>query len=373
MSRSLQFDIVANDKATATLKNVEGIAGKFARSIGSYFSSFLTLQNIAGRILDFATSTLTWASGLKDTAAAAGVTAEEFQKLEYAAKLSGVSSEELISSFKRLRITLKDASNGSAEASKIFKILGYSQEQIASGNIDIQDAFLRVSKAISAASNEQDKFNIASAFFGDKIAMNVVKMLGNYGELKQNIADTPLISNEEAEILDRYQDGLDRIIVKMRVLFAQKVLGGPGNFLPDLIPGGTGFSAVGDVANLMQKKSAATGAEPVTQQDKDAAAALAEAGRKKTNAAALAAGQPAFSTLAQIGGAAGFNGRAGKTPELTALEQIESNTRPQGAVPANGATDFTKGPDAGYEAAAARARTIPTFNEYFARAARRAR
>lgn len=373
MSRSLQFDIVANDKASAKLKDVQSVASKFARSIGGMVSGFFAIENIIGKIIAFGTETLSFASNLKDSAAAVGLTVTQFQQLQYAAQQAGVDVGQMQKAFLDLRKTMRDAQGGNEQAIAVFKALGYTQDQITAGNIDVMDAFLRVSKAISAASSEQEKFNIATAIFGDKVAMNLLKVLGDYAELKQNIANTPLIGEGEAEKLDRLSDRYERLLAIAKQLFTLGFLTAPQGAIQNLPGGNLGSAVLGAAGAAFDARTKAK-PEPVTQQDKDAAAALAEAGRKKTAAAGLAAGQPGFSALATIGGAAGAVRGAGPSPELTALEKIEENTRPAMPVPANGSTDFSKGSgDAGFDAAAARARTIPTYGEYFARAARRAR
>lgn len=344
MSRSLQFDIVANDKASAKLKDVENVASKFAKSVGGMVTGFFALENIIGRIISFGAETLNWASNLKDSAAAVGLTVTQFQQLQYAAGQAGVDVGQMQKAFLDLRKTMRDAQGGNAQAIAVFKALGYTNEQIASGNIDVMDAFLRVSKAISAASTEQEKFNIATAVFGDKVAMNLLKVLGNYAELKQNIANTPLIGEGEAEKLDRLSDRYERLLAIAKQLFTLGFLTAPSGMVGNL-PGGRLINIAAEMAGSYLDEKPKP--EPVTQQDKDAAAALAAAGQKQNKGLGIPTGSPAFTTLAQIGGAAGFNGRSGSSPELTALEKIEENTRPKSEVPANGSTNFTKPAESG--------------------------
>lgn len=340
MSRSLQFDIVANDKASAKLKDVQGAAEKFGKSMTSALAGFFTINALVGKLTSFFQETFTWASGLKDAAMAVGMSVENLQQLEYAAKIAGVPVEKLQKAFLDLRKTVRDASQGGVQQTAVLKALGYTQEQIATGNIDIMEAFLKVSRAMSAATTEQEKFNIATSIFGDKVAMDLIKILGNYGELKQNISEAPIITSEEAEILDQASDTLERIVANMKVMLALKLLrgGGSSGFLSDFIPGGTAGATAEAVANAVKNKNVTT-VEPLTQQDKDAAKGLAEAG-KKASTAALGASSNA-SSLAAIGGAAGFRMGAGKSPELTTLEAIEANTRPAMPMPANGSTNFS--------------------------------
>ena len=341
MSRSLQFDIVANDKATAKMKGVQQAAQGFASQLGKYFAAFTSAQAIASRALMAIQQSFNWGAGLKDSAAAVGLTVEEFQRLEYAAGQTGVSVEKMQKAFLDLRKAIRDASQGNAEAIKVMTALGYSQSQIASGSIDATDAFMRVAEAISAAKTEQDKFNIATAVFGDKTAQQMIAFMGNFSELKRVISETPLISDDDAEALDRLDDLITRAQQTGKVGIA-KLLTDPFKTLGALLPGS--FVA-GQAASAIAAAEAAK-PKPVvapTDEAKARAQALIEAGRKvgKGSSDMAGGGSSGLLTAAAIGGAAGFQPGVTRSPVLSTLEQIEQNTRPTPDVPVNGSTNFS--------------------------------
>jgi len=332
MSRSLQFDIVANDKATGTLKGVQGAASNFAKSIGGMVTGLFALQAVLSRVMSFGQQSFAWAAGLGEAAAGIGITTAELQQLQYAATQSGVEVGKLQKAFLDLRKTLRDAQGGNQQAIAVMAALGYTQEQVAKGNISAMDAFLRVSGAISAATTEQEKFNIATALFGDKVATDMIRVLGNVETLKKNISDTPLITDAEIDKFDKLDDKVNKFYSNARVFFAR-----------------AGFAIGQSLTTFGEVKRAPTAeapkAEP-TAQEKAAAAALGKLGRPasagKSAGAIAGGGSEQFTALQQIGGAAGFMmGGRGKSEELSALEKIEENTRPGGTVPANGSTNFT--------------------------------
>lgn len=358
MSRSLQFDIVANDKASAKLKNVQGIAGQFAKSLSGLFAGFFTIEAVLGRVQAMVSEAFNWGSTLKESAAGLGLSVKELQQLEYAASQTGVEAGKMQRAFLDVRKAVRDASQGGVEQTNVLKALGYTQQEISSGNIDIMDAFLRVSRAMNAATTEQEKFNIATAMFGDKIAMDMIRVMSDFGQLKQIISETPLISDKDAEKLDRMADKADRINKALRALSATGIANAGEMGLT--MAGSSGVLARGIMNAIGADKR--PGFEP-TQADKDAAARLGRGNLKGSSA--MAAGKAAeVSQLATIGGAAGFTSSVGKTPELTALEKIEENTRPAGAVPINGSTNFSSGEAYNpgiqeFNAAAARVRNAP--------------
>jgi hypothetical protein len=342
MSRSLQFDIVANDKATAKMKGVQQAAQGFASQLGKYFAGFASAQAIAGQVMATFQRAFEWGSGLKDAAAAVGLTVEEFQRLEYAAQQSGVSVEKMQKAFLDLRKTVRDASGGNEQAARVLRALGYSQEQITAGNIDSMDAFMRVAEAISAAKTEQEKFNIATAFFGDKVAQDLLKVMGSYSELKKVMAETPLISEREAEMLDRAGDRLDFIAARIKVITAQTMLN-PGGLFALFNPAAAGSMFL--QGKIMDAATRPGKEPPPSQEAIDRGKQVIDAGRKAGKGSAELAGGAAAGllTAAAIGGAAGFrpsSRMADRTQET--LDQIEANTRPAPDIPANGATDFTK-------------------------------
>lgn len=386
MSRSLQFDIVANDKATGTLKGVQNAASTFAKSIGGMVAGMFALQNILSRTMQFGQEAFSWAGGLAEAAAGIGITTTELQQLQYAASQSGVEIGKLNKAFLDIRKTMRDAQGGNQEAVAVMQALGYTQEEIASGSAKAMDAFLRVSAAISAAKTEQEKFNIATALFGDKVATDMIRVLGNFDQLKQQINETPVVSEEDIARIDRFSDRIDNLVLRLKVLIA--TIGGnamdkPVETFVKNLPFGVGklLDMFGvDITETPINKAVKDALFPPEAQSKPATPeAQAAAGKLaaitgpksagvKAGAVAGGGGSEQFTALAQIGGAAGYRAGASASPELMALEQIEMNTRPSAPIPANGSTNFSA-TDTGSQAF--RDKFVDNVLGYFQRTGRR--
>lgn len=340
MSRSLQFDIVANDKATGTLKGVQGAAANFSKSIGGMVAGMFALQAVVSRVTAFGADAFRWASGLGEAAAGIGITTTELQQLQYVASQSGVEVGKLNKAFLDLRKIMRDAQGGNAQAVAVMEALGYSQKEVKDGSVGLMDAFLKVSAAISAAKTEQEKFNVATAIFGDKVATDMIKALGDYGTLKTQIEETPLVSDDDIKALDEYGDRIDKATLKLKVLFAT-ILGGSGKHFTEVGPGEKLYIGMPWESNDSPTDAPTTTSTPEAAA---AAASLASLGAKAVKAGGGiggAKGSEQFTALQQIGGAAGFRAGASSSPELAALEQIEMNTRPTAPIPANGSTNFS--------------------------------
>lgn len=347
MARSLQFDIVANDKATGKINAVDGAIGNFGKKLGGMVTGFLALERVIGMVTDQFTRAFEWGSSLKDSAAAVGLNTTELQQFEYAAKMSGVEASKFTRAMLDLRKIVRDAAGGNTQAIAVINALGYSQEEATNGTINYRDALLRVSAAVTAAKTEQDKFNVVTAIFGDRIAQELLPALSDYAQLKKLLTDAPVLGENEIEILDRFGDRLDSTTSKVQVLTAKLIAMADNptvqKMLMAMIPGSLLGPTV--TSNIMfgSRNTSAVTAEGPSQQAQNTANALAEAGKKmasQTNGGAGSIGN--LPTLAAIGGAAGFRGGSGGVPRSeTLLEQIEQNTRPGATVAANGSTNFT--------------------------------
>lgn len=372
MARSLQFDIVANDKATGKISAVEGALSKFGSNLGKMIGGFVAFDRVVGLVSDKLMRAFEWGSGLQDAAAAVGLSVDQFQRLEYAAKQAGIETGKLQKAFLDLRKIVRDAAAGNQQAVAIINALGYTQEQAASGSIDYEEAFLRVSAAVSAAKTEQDKFNIVTAVFGDRLAQELIPALSKYDELKRKIAEAPVLSEQDADILDRMGDRWDRFGRRVDVALGKIATYTEDPRLKELMALLNPMFGIERIA--FGPDTPKTPPESPTQAAQTMAGALAEAGKKaaKQSNQAADASSLGLPSMAAIGGAAGFKGGAGGVPRTeTLLEQIEQNTRPAVPVPVNGGTNFTSGNYSAdvveFNMTAAAIRNAPRRRDRFAR------
>lgn len=377
MARSLQFDIVANDKATGKISAVEGALSKFGSNLGKMIGGFVAFDRVVGLVSDKLMRAFEWGSGLQDAAAAVGLSVDQFQRLEYAAKQSGIETGKLQKAFLDLRKIVRDAASGNQQAVGIITALGFTQEQAANGSIDYMDALMRVSAAVSSAKTEQDKFNIVTAVFGDRLAQELIPALSKYDELKRKIAEAPVLSEQDADILDRMGDRWDRFGRRVDVALGKIATYSENPKVKALLallnPMAFGQGMALERA-AFGEDTPQTAPQSPTEAAQTMAGALAEAGKKaaKQSNQAADASSLGLPSMAAIGGAAGFKGGAGGVPRTeTLLEQIEQNTRPAVPVPVNGGTNFTSGNYSAdvveFNMTAAAIRNAPRRRDRFAR------
>lgn len=115
------FDLTGKDKLDKTEQALEGIKRRL---------EFLTGIEIAKGVFELAERFSKFAEEIHIAAESAGITAEAFQKLAFAAGQNAVSQDEMSGAMARLSRHLYDARRGGAEAAKVFADAGFTPTQI---------------------------------------------------------------------------------------------------------------------------------------------------------------------------------------------------------------------------------------------------
>jgi hypothetical protein len=371
MSRSIEFDIVANDKATGKLSGLKKELSDFGNKIAGMFSATALLDRGLSMASDaFSTfmQTLKDVGNLNDAAKAAGLTTTEYQKLSAAAQEAGLSQEAFMKGLKTVKEFIRDAQAEGSKQSKVLKLMGYNQEQVTSGNVDAMEVMLKLSSAVEGADTAQQKYNVAASVLGAK-AQELVPLLDGMRTAMSRVSDQEIIPQSTIDKLDDFDKKLERARRQGRATQAEignRLLtpeGGQlaGSILGAFVPGGGGLN-MGGVLGRMAGTAISTptpGAPPPTAADKDMAKGLAALGATGAEKSALGAGGANVSTAQGLGMATSM---ALAQAQTNYLATIANNTAPSlgsGAIP--GRSDFTKA-DASYEefsASAQRARFTP--------------
>ena len=347
-SRSIEFDVVANDKASGKLKGVQAAIGELSQRITSMFTATALLDRglaLVERGFSAFIQSAKDAAAINDLAKAAGLTNAEFQRMTIAAQDAGLSQEQMMKGLKTMKEALRDARVEGSKQAEVFKALGFSQQQISDGSIDAITAMTRLSAVVGAATTPQEKYNIAAAVFGTK-AQELVPLLDDFRAAMARANQETIVSDDTIDKLDKFDKLTERVKRRGSVLSATAASlamtpeGGAliGNaLLPGVgsIPGRIG-------GTLLQASLNEPGAKPapITQADKDAATALGKLG--KTAATGGTAGMAGISSAQSLGMATSV---ALAQQQTAYLATIAANTSPSmgGAIP--GRTNFTR-PDA---------------------------
>jgi len=158
---------------------------------------------------------------LSIAAEAAGLTVDQFQKLNYAASQNGVSTEEMSKALQHVSLTLFQARTGSQEAQKAFALAGFSPGQIQSFRTS-QDVLLALSDRlrgirdpIQRAAVSQELLGRGSVRLAGFLAQGS-KAITNRGQQAQRFG--LILTEKEVKSLEVVEHSFQNII-----LFLQKI------------------------------------------------------------------------------------------------------------------------------------------------------
>lgn len=330
----MQFDIVANDKASATMGKVDNSLKQFGKGMASSLAEGYAKAQIYLAAVQKLATTITELGNVADEAARMGLTVEQYTKLKYAAEQYGSSIEEIAKAQKDVNKMVNEAaSNRNSDAYKTLKTLGFSDQEIVSRQITQIQVFQRLSEAIKGCTNDQEKFAIASLVLGDKISQGLVPVLEDYKRFNQVQGQAVTMSQRQADELDYLGDRWSEFTTFLKqsagaaIAEASMAIRGTAN-------GGMGRGPSAPEQITPEEK----------QRRENLAKALLASTKKPEKSTVSGAGE--VSSMAAIGGAAFRNiaapsAKSVEEQQLDTLNQIANNTTPTTPAPAPGATNIT--------------------------------
>jgi hypothetical protein len=208
----MQFDIVANDKATGTMRAAEGSMEKFTNRLGTNFTKIAMKAAAAIAVIRSLSGVFNEGANIVDNAKRLNISIDLYQRLSKAAELFGASQQELTKGFKDLNKMIDEAATkGKGEEFKALQALGFSDQEIMNREVKRIEVLERLADAMAAVSDEEQKFAIASRVLGDKAAMALMPILDNFEEFKDVMENAPVLSDAEAHALDQADDARARL------------------------------------------------------------------------------------------------------------------------------------------------------------------
>lgn len=200
----MQFDIVANDKATGTMQKAEQGMGNFTKNLIGKYTMIAAKAALAVAAAQRLFKVISEAGDYADEAAKLGLTAETYQRLKFAAEDYGASVENIATALKDVNKMLDEAATKGGPNADVLKALGFSQQDIADRAIKAEEVFQRISQAIKEARTEEEKFAIASRIVGDRVAQAMVPILADYDNFKRTAGEISVVTNENAVAFDAF-------------------------------------------------------------------------------------------------------------------------------------------------------------------------
>jgi hypothetical protein len=196
-----------------TLLNGIGTAAKWGAGIATAAAGGVAaLTGLATKVADTA-------GAIDDSAQKTGLTAENYQKYAYAAKLSGIETEKLDSILVKSQKSFADAQTGSKGLQEAYQKLGIDINSISNSS----DAFDATINALASMTDETQRNALANDIFGKSYAdMAPLLNAGAAGiaQLKQEAVDMgAVMSNDAVAAGANFGDTIDKIKMAAGGLF----------------------------------------------------------------------------------------------------------------------------------------------------------
>lgn len=161
---------------------------------------------------------LDFAGDLADTAKAAGIAAESYQEMQYAAQLAGVDNDKFNTSLQKFNVLIGDAVNGNKAAVKLFQDLGISVKDLRS--LSVEDLLYKTSKGIEGIDDSSRRAAIGADLFGKAAGSRMAQFLGEgtqaLDDMRKQARDLGIVLSEEtikkAEETGDKMDALSSVI-----------------------------------------------------------------------------------------------------------------------------------------------------------------
>jgi hypothetical protein len=198
----MQFDIVANDKASGTMAKAQKSMGTFSQNVMGNFTMMAAKAMVALAALRKVYSVISEGGKVHDEAAKLGLGAEQYSRLKFAAEDYGASIENVAMALKDVNKLLDQAATKGGPDKDVLMALGFSQQEIADRAIKAEEVFKRVSEAIREARSEEEKFAIASRIVGDRVAQSMVPILADYDNFLKTSKEIRAVTDLNARAMD---------------------------------------------------------------------------------------------------------------------------------------------------------------------------
>jgi len=187
MTEGMAEDIVIRagfdgSKAERGLDRLRNSAKSFNRDLTGRLVGAFAATALLDRGIGMAARTFEKFSDIADKAQRAGISAEDFQRLGFAAELSGTSMETAAKAMREIRNATAEAAEGNKKAIESLMKLGFTEAEVRSGNIKSIDVLMRMAQAYKRAGTDAEKFSVATSIMSARTGSEMMPFLGESDE-----------------------------------------------------------------------------------------------------------------------------------------------------------------------------------------------
>jgi len=199
-------------QAANTAKSIQGSFSGLKGVLGAGLAGFIGALSV-GALLRASKAALDYAGSLAEVAQQVGVTARDLQVLRFAGGQVGISTEQMDKALQKFTKSLGDARNGSAEAIKTFKALGFTDQDIK--RLDAHEALLKTADGLEKVGDRASRASPEVRLFG-KAGQQLDTLLSQGSRGINELADAAeklgiVLSDEQIRNADRTADKIEAL------------------------------------------------------------------------------------------------------------------------------------------------------------------
>lgn len=157
---------VTGVKIPDSLKEFTSGAGGMAIGVTAAFTTVIAIVAAAEKNMQEAADNV---KNLAKSANEANISDQEMAALDYAAKITGVTTDSLIDAFSKVTELMGKASDGNEEAIGVFKRFGINIRDEVTGELkDADDVFFEITKKLGTIEDDTQRNALATELFGDQ-------------------------------------------------------------------------------------------------------------------------------------------------------------------------------------------------------------
>lgn len=177
-------------------------------SIGSAITGALGLSIGLAGFTAALKRTVDYLDMIGDEADKIGVSAEYFQQLAYAAKITNVDIAGVENAIKKMKVAIVSASSGNGELIYTFKKLGLNYKELMTMKPEQQ--FEAIAAALSKVENDTKRAAYTQELFG-KGSQDLLPIIMNLAALKKQAAENQIFTDAEIKAASDFNDSLENI------------------------------------------------------------------------------------------------------------------------------------------------------------------
>jgi hypothetical protein len=200
----------ASDAATKAGTAMQGWVSDFAKSLKSSLASAFSLQNIVGTLYAKGMETITKQQELDVLSKSLGISSTELQQFAEMGKLAGLSQDQMGKAVQNANRLIAQAAVGNKGSQEALRQMGFTQKEVASGQIKALDIVYKLGEGFKKNGNEVLAAAKATAAFGEA-GNNMIDILRQGNDaIRERIKLMQIYSEEEVRRGRRTKDAYDR-------------------------------------------------------------------------------------------------------------------------------------------------------------------